>query len=426
MLAKENFNRIQEISLLGQNLGLKAQVETDKDDVEVTSDDDDTGRKKFTSLVEPRARDPTRSATRTDNKTNKLCLPVTSQSNKPLEGDDESDDDFLDFPSRQENPTANLMIAKDVVRTIKPINGRDDIGVEDFIRSVKKARRRCSQPELLLDFIIAEKITQQAEKALRYIKIDDYETLYESLRSNLKQTNSVSALRSKLSSCKQGATETVQNFNVRYRQIVNEVRYAVQAAYKGTTRRRVALELEEEECLKKYLLNLRWELGMQVKPLKPANLTEAENHAIETETWVKEGHSPGITRTNSLFKPPVRINASAPARQGTPATTASHALQTSTRPPTDKGKQTCHKCGKMGHFAAQCQVKNPSFIAGQHTNRPPQVRTIQEEETVTYDPMTEEEINEQAHYEESAEYQPCMDDYNQSPEGNTTESPTNY
>ena len=80
----------------------------------------------------------------------------------------------------------------------------------------------------------------------------------------------------------------------------------------------------------------------------------------------------------------------------------------------------------MGHLAAQCQVKNPSFIAGQHTNRPPQVRTIQEEETVTYDPMTEEEMSEQVHYEESAEYQPCMDDYNQSPEGNTTESPTNY
>ena len=278
LLAKENFNRIQEILLLGQNLGLKANVETDKDDVEVTSDNDDTGRKNFTSLVEPRARDPTRSATRTstrtDNKTNKLCLPVTSQSNKPLEGDDESDDDFLDFHSRQENPTANLMIAKDVIRTIKPINGRDEIGVEDFTRSVKKARKRCSQPELLLDFIIAEKITQQAEKALRYIKIDDYETLYESLRSNLKQSNSVSALGSKLSSCKQGATETVQNFNVRYRQIVNEVKYAVQAAYKGPTRRRVALELEEEECLKKYLLNLRWELGWQVKPLKPANLTE--------------------------------------------------------------------------------------------------------------------------------------------------------
>ena len=70
--------------------------------------------------------------------------------------------------------------------------------------------------------------TLTEERAIRYIQIDDYETLYESLRANMKQTNSVSALRNKLRSCKQEATETVQNFNVRYRQIVNEVKYAEQ------------------------------------------------------------------------------------------------------------------------------------------------------------------------------------------------------
>ena len=62
---------------------------------------------------------------------------------------------------------------------------------------------------------------------------------------------------------------------------------------------------------------------------------------------------------------------------------------------------------------------------GQYSNRPPQVRNIQEtEETVTYDGMTEEEINVQIHYEESGKCQQSMDNYHPSSEENKTENPT--
>ena len=48
---------------------------------------------------------------------------------------------------------------------------QDDIGVEDFIKTIEKARETFSQPELLLDYIIAEKITGQTESAIRYTNI---------------------------------------------------------------------------------------------------------------------------------------------------------------------------------------------------------------------------------------------------------------
>ena len=54
--------------------------------------------------------------------------------------------------------------AETAIETIRGINGQDDIGIEDFIQTVKKAKSRCTQPYLLLDLIIAKKITGFAEK----------------------------------------------------------------------------------------------------------------------------------------------------------------------------------------------------------------------------------------------------------------------
>ena len=65
----------------------------------------------------------------------------------------------------------NTIPAEDIIRTIKVLTGLDDIRVEDVIKTIEKAREKCSQPELLLDYIIAEKITGQAERAIRYTDI---------------------------------------------------------------------------------------------------------------------------------------------------------------------------------------------------------------------------------------------------------------
>ena len=52
-----------------------------------------------------------------------------------------------------------LISAKEILGTIEILNGQNDIGIEDFIKSVKKAEAQCLQPRLLLDFTISQKIT---------------------------------------------------------------------------------------------------------------------------------------------------------------------------------------------------------------------------------------------------------------------------
>ena len=72
--------------------------------------------------------------------------------------------------------------AKTAIETIREINRQDDIGIDDFIKTVKKAKTRCTQAKLLLDLIIAKKITGFAEKSIRYLQINSYEDLYDAPR----------------------------------------------------------------------------------------------------------------------------------------------------------------------------------------------------------------------------------------------------
>ena len=156
------------------------------------------------------------------------------------------------------------MEAKLAIETIKTINGQDDMGVEDFIKVVKRARLRCEKPEILLDLILAKNITGAAEKAIRYMQINSYDNLFAALRQNLRQTKSLISLKSKL--------------------ITNEINYLVKSQHVKPTKRRLKIELEEEEAVNRYLLNLKREIGIQVRLLKPNTISEAQALAIETET----------------------------------------------------------------------------------------------------------------------------------------------
>ena len=59
--------------------------------------------------------------------------------------------------------------------------------------------------------------------------------------------------------------ETVPNFNNRYRKITNELKYATQGEHTIILERRIAIQIEEKESLKRYMLNLKREIGLQVK-----------------------------------------------------------------------------------------------------------------------------------------------------------------
>ena len=230
--------------------------------------------------------------------------------------------------------------------------------------------------------------------------------LYDALRQNLKSSNSILALKSKLESYKQGATESVRNFTLRFRQIINEINYAVQAQHFNPTERRLKIKLEEQEAVNRYLLNLGKEIGTQIRLLKPNTITKARAHAIEAEMWLKESQP---ARTQVVTRPLVKH---LPRPQPLPRHSAntngirtlSHSL-----PLADRVKMNCYKCGIKGHFANQFHVRQ-AFQPGLKVKRPPQPVTMLQEENTNALQMTLEEIQEQIDYEDSAEFLPYAED----------------
>ena len=256
--------------------------------------------------------------------------------------------------------------------------------------------------------------------------IDYYEDLFNALRENLKETGSVLTLRSKLESCTQGQTETVQNFYLRFRQITNKLNYCIQGEHTNPVERRLSIKIEETENIRRYLLNLKREIGIHLITAKPNTMSEAQQMALEFQMRLKELQPTRIENPASkstprfMPKPQIFRPQENTSSQQTRPLNQNMSLQ-------DRSKMTCYKCGKIRHFASQCQSKPQGFQSGLSRKRPPQpVRNIQEANELTDSTeMTSEEIKEQLTYEEQAEFQLYPGNCNPSIESEEQES-TDY
>ena len=74
---------------------------------------------------------------------------------------------------------------------------------------------------------------------------------------------------------KQASIESVQNYNMRFRQKYNEFIYAVQNEQSNPTSCRLALQIKEKSAIKKYIINLKDKIDAQVRPLQPDTLNAA-------------------------------------------------------------------------------------------------------------------------------------------------------
>ncbi|CAL7937383.1 unnamed protein product [Xylocopa violacea] len=257
------------------------------------------------------------------------------------------------------------MRAKDAIRTIETLRGRDDVGVEDFIHSVRKAKTRCCEPDLLLDLILVEKITEHAKRSIRYLKIESYETLYDYLRQYVSPPTTLSNCRDKLKNTKQGATESVQSYNMRFRQQLNELQYAVQNENRTPTERRIAMGIEEREALRTYILNLRREIGQIVTASDPQTISKAQQLAADKEQWLRDANNNGRE---------VRRQSRQPGNQP-----GSSRQSLSTMPLNQRIELKCTKCNKLGHTAERCYQ---NFPYGQQGKLPPAKRVNKIEEEI--------------------------------------------
>ena len=147
MIRRENENKREEIYQLAKNLGYSVEVVTDNPEI---TEDENFHRKEKEEKEEQTA----------------------------MENRRRRNQEILEKKDKERMETHETRItgedtlrARDILDTIAVLNGQNGIGVEDFIKSIKRSEMRCSQPNILLHFIIAHRIKVPAEKSIRFTPI---------------------------------------------------------------------------------------------------------------------------------------------------------------------------------------------------------------------------------------------------------------
>ena len=140
-LIRENDNRIEEISKLAKKVGCSGEIETGKENVDQPEETKDSSSE--VDQEQKQAQENLRLRNEKIFTQPSVRFPVPSA------------------PHAVEEEKIN---AKTMIETIRGINGQDDMGVEDFIKTVNRAKIHCTQQKLLLNLIIAKK-SQESRNA---------------------------------------------------------------------------------------------------------------------------------------------------------------------------------------------------------------------------------------------------------------------
>ena len=82
--------------------------------------------------------------------------------------------------------------------------------------------------------------------------------------------------RIRVEACRHG-NDTVKIYDMRFRQLLNELYYAVQGEHQKRTERSIALKIEEKTTIKRYVMNLRDGIGI----LSAASVSKKESKKSE-------------------------------------------------------------------------------------------------------------------------------------------------
>lgn len=289
-------------------------------------------------------------------------------------------------PQNPSYHTEPRLKAIDALRCIPTLNGEDDVGVEDFIMEVREMRAMCSEQNLLLKMIKIEKITGKAGMAIRNISINEYGQLYEALRRKVATQASVREQQDQLRDVRQGLSESVQSYIIRFRRGFNKFQYSVTNEYTDELTRCAMNDRVLKDSVTDFIRGLRTEVGQVLLANPPYNIVEAEKKAADVERYFREDNRQRRQNVRPNFRPMENTKPRPPTQSARPNGYGNQSAPPRTSfqyaeftPLAARAQIKCFKCNKIGHTANQC---GNFRVIGQQQRGPPinHVQTMEEQE----------------------------------------------
>lgn len=101
---------------------------------------------------------------------------------------------------------------------------------------------------------------------------------------------------------RQGRDESVQSFNIRFRQVLKRRTYAITNENPQPLTRKITLEKVMKGVSRAYLRGLRTEIRRMLMPSKPSTLVEAEKEAGDIEIFLREDQQRRVQLMNRISR----------------------------------------------------------------------------------------------------------------------------
>lgn len=129
------------------------------------------------------------------------------------------------------------------------------------MKNVMYGRSQCYQKPLLLKLILVKKIIENEKRGTCFVKMENHKDLYTAQRQSVSIPNTATSCRDKLRTIRKGSTEGVKSINMRFRQQLNELIYAIPNKQSKAGSRRIVTKQETVDGIKAYIMNPKEDIG---------------------------------------------------------------------------------------------------------------------------------------------------------------------
>ena len=168
----------------------------------------------------------------------------------------------------------------------------------DFVKTLKlneQKKTKRNERGILLDGIIAQKLTDRAAGCVRVDEIETYGELFDRLRLLFEDIETLHSLQKQRDLPLMGRHESLESFISRFMKIQDEIRYYIDNMNAQPSEINIHHEIETENSVKSFFRGLREEYEIRIQPQNLENSERSFQHGVGSRNMITRKKKISIT-----------------------------------------------------------------------------------------------------------------------------------